>query len=111
MIGRPDASTGDREYISDAAVKFVHIQTGGPRTEAGLILLDVARPVLLRAELGRPDTVGLDLHLLQRAPIEELEGHADDEITGADDVEDGAGEYGQRREDLGIGRSDLGLDV
>ena len=111
MIGRPDASTRGRKYISDAAVEIVHIQTRGPSREAGFILLDVVEPVLLRAELGCPDTGGLDLDLLQRAPIEELECHAVDEITGADDVEDGAGEYGQRREDLGIGRSDLGLDV
>ena len=47
--------------------------------------------------LGCLDTGGLDLDLLQRAPIEGLEGQAVDEIMGADDLEDGVGEYGWRR--------------
>ena len=97
MIGRPDAPTRGRKYISDAAVEIVHIQTRGPSREAGFILLDVVEPVLLRAELGYPGTGGLDLDLLRRAAIEGLEGQAVDEIMGADDLEDGVGEYGWRR--------------
>ena len=97
MIGRPDASIGGHEYILDAAAEIVHIQTRDARREAGFIFLGVVEPVLLRAELGYPGTRGLDLDLLRRAAIEGLEGQAVDEIMGADDLEDGVGEYGWRR--------------